>query len=753
MGPLTLSPLCAWLPPLSDRSARPKQLQRGARRLLGIPRRLFRVFVAGTIAVLACGSLWAQGSSRTQPGLGSQQAFVDVHLRLPDGSHFEGIARVRILSPQGLEVAEHAIAGVDEASLGEVQWGDYIVEASAPGFVTSQERVEVRTSGTCTVYLTLTPNDSDKSESPGITVSLLAPAARKEMAKGLEEFRKNDMKEARKHFEKVLAVAPANPDIHFLMGALELKENNAAAAQEQLTKAIQLFPNHAQSLELLGVMYCQRGEPQTGVPLLERAASLEDGSWKVHWKLASAYLQVKEPEKARQQAERAIELGKGAAGEAQVLRALAFAKLDQRDAAQAALETFVHDQPNDPAIPQARSLLVQLHDRREQEELEALPLPLREAADISAITAMPPASAASKNSAWAKPGVDDLVPPVAPGVSCSLPKVLNGAGKRVEELVSNLEKFSAKEQVQHFSVDRKGEMHSPEVRSYEYLAVVSHEPRNPIYLEEYRDGTLASTVFPAGIATKGLPAMALIFHPQMSSDFDFVCEGLGKTGGRPAWQVHFQQRADRESRIRAFVIAGHYYPLSLKGRAWIDAATFQVARLETELINPVPEIHFKQEHLSIQYEPVRFRSQNVQIWLPKTAELFVERNNAAFYRTHTFSQFQLFNVGVSQKFQAPKESYSFTNLSDREVSGQFTITPLPQHSLTPITITFTIPPMDSVSKVVGRGKDLNIPPDWIDSARFVYGGDPGIIEVNASLTKESTLEVDPEPQSPAAPQN
>ena len=201
------------------------------------------------------------------------------------------------------------------------------------------------------------------------------------------------------------------------------------------------------------------------------------------------------------------------------------------------------------------------------------------------------------------------------------------------------------------------------------------------------------------------------------------------------------------------MISGHYYPFALKGRAWIDAGTFQVARLESELISPLPEIQVKQEHFSIQYEPGRFHSQNVQIWLPKTAELFVERNNTAFYRTHTFSHFQLFGVDVRQKIQAPKESYSFTNLSDREVIGKLTITPLPQRSLTPISISFKIPPLDSVSKVVGPGKDLDIPPDWIDSARFVYGGAPGIIEVSASLTNTSTLEIDPEPQLPVPPQN
>jgi tetratricopeptide (TPR) repeat protein len=209
------------------------------------------------------------------------------------------------------------------------------------------------------------PISSDKPESTGVNPPILAPAAQKEMAKGVEQFRQNDMKEARKHFEKVLAMAPAYPDIHFLMGALELQEKNVAAAQADVEKAIELFPNHAPSLELLGGMYCQRGEPQKGAVLLEKAASLEDGSWYVHWKLGSAYLQMNEPKKARQQAERELQLGKGAAGRAQILRARALVHLDQLDVAEECLVRFVHDQPDDPAAAEARAFLVQLKKRQQ----------------------------------------------------------------------------------------------------------------------------------------------------------------------------------------------------------------------------------------------------------------------------------------------------------------------------------------------------------------------------------------------------
>jgi hypothetical protein len=150
---------------------------------------------------------------------------------------------------------------------------------------------------------------------------------------------------------------------------------------------------------------------------------------------------------------------------------------------------------------------------------------------------------------------------------------------------------------------------------------------------------------------------------------------------------------------------------------------------------------------------VKFHSKNVKLWLPQSADLFVEEDKFAFYRTHTFSNFQLFSVGMDQKLYTPKESYSFTNTSDQEIRGQLTVTPVLERSITPLSISFTIPPRSSVVKTVGRGKDLDIPAEWIASARFVYQGSPGVVEGDALLTKASTLEIVPESQHLPAAQN
>jgi tetratricopeptide (TPR) repeat protein len=724
--------------------------KQGARRMrVSLSPNFKSLLLFALLSFLLPQELWAQAAGQDSRALGA----IDVRLILPDGEHFNGLARVRLLTQDGVEAAEGSVDMSGHTAIQGLIPRTYIVEASAAGFITARETVTLETKWSqVTVILTMKSEETDNPSSNKLAQPILAPNARKELEKGLEAFRGKDFAQARKHFEKAQAMAPGNPDVQFLMGVLELQEKNVAAAEEHLQKAIQIYPDHVRSLETLGEIYSSEGKVKEALPLLEKGVSLEEGSWRAHWKLGRAYLQGNEPKKALEQAERAIGLGKSEAGSAHILKAEALADLGEREEAEKTLDRFLLEQPNDPTSAKARALQSQL----KQEELRAervSSLPLQIPEGLSQVADLRPQVAPAKGSLWAKPGIDEVVPKVAPNVSCSTSQVLAGVGKQAVKLMDSLERFAAVEQVTHFTVDKAGELRSPQRRSYEYVVVMLPSKNGVLRVEEYRDGSLDPNLFPAHIATEGLPAMALVFHPQLASDFNFVCEGLGSIGGKPAWQIHFQQKKDRPSRIRAYVIQGNYHSVALKGRAWVDAGTHQVVRLESELVHPLPEIHLRQEHLSIEYAPVKFHSKNVQLWLPQSADLFVEEDKFAFYRTHTFSNFQLFSVGMEEKVHTPKESYSFTNTSDQEIRGELTVTPVLERSITPLSISFTIPPRSSVIKTVGPGKDLDIPADWIASARFVYQGSPGVVEGDALLTKASTLEIVPESQPLPAAQN
>ena len=274
----------------------------------------------------------------------------------------------------------------------------------------------------------------------------------------------------------------------------------------------------------------------------------------------------------------------------------------------------------------------------------------------------------NENAAFAvPPSVDDFVPPVSPGETCNLPAVSTAS---VRECL-NWWKTSKNSVLPNILTIYRvatpaGALRSEETRSFEYVVTVLQYPVSGFQLDEYRNGSTDPAQFPLGIATEALPVMALIFHPLLASDFDMSCEGRGQWEGRPAWQVRFEQRKDRPNRIRYYKIQGNYYPVTLKGRAWIDVSTpSQMLGLETDLVQPVKVIDLKYEHLSIEYGEVQFHSHTAQIWLPKTAELYWERHGHRHYRRHDFSDFEVFAVDTHQNQKLPKGSYSFTNTSTR----------------------------------------------------------------------------------------
>lgn len=339
-------------------------------------------------------------------------------------------------------------------------------------------------------------------------------------------------------------------------------------------------------------------------------------------------------------------------------------------------------------------------------------------------------------------------PEVEPNVECPSPRVLKGVGERMKEFVSNLERFTATEQVEHYSLDAGRHLRTPEKRHYTYVVTITQNSLGTFLLDEYRDGNVDPESFPGRVATIGLPALDLIFHPVLAGDFTFACEGLGQANGKAAWQVRFAQRADRVVRIRSYKVGTRSFSVYLEGHAWIDPGNYQVLRLETNLQKPIPEIELKREHIAIEYAAVQFQTQKNEIWLPKEAELYVDRKGHPYYRRHTFTDFKVFNVETAQSIQAPKGSYSFTNNSDQEIAGVLTVIPEESTKREAVSVNIVVPARGRVFKIVGLGKDVNLPASAVASATFAYDGKADTIRVDADLVKQTTLDVIPETKAP-----
>lgn len=135
---------------------------------------------------------------------------------------------------------------------------------------------------------------------------------------------------------------------------------------------------------------------------------------------------------------------------------------------------------------------------------------------------------------WQPSDVDEDVPPVDPNATCNLDEVLRNAGKRIQEFVGNVERFSARENMLQETINKSGKVSGWEKRKYDYLVSITEIRPGVLDVSEDLRGVYSPFETPGGLTginTKGLPALVLIFHPMYAPDFSMKCEGLGTVNG------------------------------------------------------------------------------------------------------------------------------------------------------------------------------------------------------------------------------
>ena len=256
---------------------------------------------------------------------------------------------------------------------------------------------------------------------------------------------------------------------------------------------------------------------------------------------------------------------------------------------------------------------------------------------------------------WEVPAdIDQAMPPVVTEIPCPLPQLLQGVSERVQELVVKLTSVQRQERIEHIEISRKGNPRRARKTNFTYVAQINQSASGSPSVEEYRTSEAADGNAHGQLVDTGTAAFALIFHRYYIEDFVMSCEGLVDVKSRAAWQLHFAQRPNRGNFFHVYRVGANYYPVKLKGRAWIAADNYEVLRLETDLLEPIAQIRLQREHSDIQYGPVEFRKQNVRLWLPQIAELYMDYRGHRYQRRHTFSNFQLFRVETGEEIKGPK---------------------------------------------------------------------------------------------------
>lgn len=471
-------------------------------------------------------------------------------------------------------------------------------------------------------------------------------------------------------------------------------------AERYSRRAIDKFQDYAAAWVMLGVVLDEQHKEHEARDACSHAATIDGKYLPAYLCLAEFSARNREWERLLTLANASLGLNSENQGYAYYYRAMAYLYLHKpADARESALQAAqidvnhnyvpiylllaqIYDAEGDKpaAAAQLRQVLKQ-HITREQEdavkqymtsldEAKQTPIPTEKSggststqdADAAAFPDEPDdriilsmADLRKANGNWVPGDIDDAVPPVASGVACSLPVVLKGAGQRIVELAHNVDRFTATESLTHQAIDRSGRLGSPITAQFNYLVSYTEDRTGYLQVDEIRNSGLSvDEAFPSHIATLGTPSLVLIFHPRNINNFKMECEGLGQWRGQPAWQVRFVQRADRPNLTYSFTVDRVTYSANLRGRAWILADSFQVARLETDLAESIPKIRLRLDHQSVEYQPVKASTDNLQLWLPSSTELYMDFLGRRFYRKHSFSDFKIFSVDTQYQINAPK---------------------------------------------------------------------------------------------------
>ena len=557
---------------------------------------------------------------------------------------------VKLTNQATQTVSWQSTTDVSEVNFGDIPFGHYDIEVSAVGYLTGHKDFQA-ISNTVPVKMDIVLQKDPEAVNLNMIEGPMPPKARKETKHGVSALKSGKWDEANKRLDAAYKLAPENPDVNFLLGYLYFQKKDYTRAADFLGTASNLSPHNVQALTLLGRVSLQQQDYGRAVSNLEKAVLTDADYWVAHDLLAASYLKQQKFDQARDQAQLALDKSKGNAPASQLVLGQALVNLGQKQEGIKALKDFLASSPKNPSVPQVRALIARLEA---QPELPAANATIAQAPSVQMAGVDPLIAAAEPTFSvrpWQPAAIDNNKPSIAANVSCPT-DIVEKTSARVEELVRDVSRIAAIEHLLHEQLDEMGDAITKENRTFNYVASFS-EVSGSIAVDEYRQEHLGIADFPDQISSSGFATLALVFHPKMRDGFEMVCEGLGELRGQATWMVHFRQREDRPARMHDYRVGGDLYSLKLKGRSWITADKFQIVRIESELVNPIPQIRLAGEHQVVEYGPVPFQKRNMQLWLPQSAEIYLDFRRHRYYRKHSFDHYMLFSVDADEKRKEP----------------------------------------------------------------------------------------------------
>ena len=625
------------------------------RLLRSLPSRLSCAIVASFLAAIASSSQTAKPttiSAHNSVKLQAEPVLVKVRVLDASGLPLDNPAEARLFSDANPRILTATTQEASIADLKNVIPGDYELEVSSIGYKKTTQHLHVFNAGQdFSVFVYLLPDSehlqiqiNDTSAKSSV---YLKPELQRDINKGLEFSQKKQYEKALREFSKASHHAPSNPNLWYLQGTAEVGLRRPDDARRDFLLALSFDPAHEKSLLALAELQLQDDEIPAAIASLERAYHANGGGWRTQYLMATAYTRANRLPEAELHALHAVDFAARNAAPAMLLLAEIQLREGKKIEAQQTFDRISARFPGSPSAEEAKFRGARLQSESPDLVASLGDLPLPSLSDVTA--------PADSDSPWAPPDVDDMEYPIASDVTCKSDEVLDLAQDRLNSQLLNFEKFTATEHVVHQEIERSGLSEPPKEKQFSYIVFVYPYAGNSLYLEESRDGSSSYSAFPTPMITTGINSLGVaLLQPANREGFNYQCEGLTNLRGQAAWQIRFEEKKDSTASIRRWRNSKATYNIRVKGRVWITSTSYDMLRIETDLLEPVRPLSLTRDHLQVNYGPVSFQDGKQSLWLPWSADMYMEYRHKRFHHSHTLTDYLLFGVDETQKVSAPK---------------------------------------------------------------------------------------------------
>ena len=474
---------------------------------------------------------------------------------------------------------------------------------------------------------------------PAILASVPEPAL-KDYQKGADKlFGANLPQDAVSSLTKSVAKAPGCINCRLLLCLADLAGDGIASANFQekeidtLTQSGKLPRERAMLLYIAGVVETWRNQNKNALGFFQKALDLQPADPNVLLEMGRTLLLERNWEAADDYLEKAIKAG--SAKEAHLLRARSLMEEGDVSNAETELKAYIGDQPVRTLPTGVRLTYLDLQQRLGLQSLSKV----KSVADQSLpelIKAMP-----ELNGLEAATSQD------------ALPTILQKVGANVEAFFRGFSNTVSEEDIRVENLRADGQFKGSHNEKDNYLLAAKPEKWG-LGLTEYRaapDGgaTKPRELSTAFMRTKGFASASVVFHPLCQGEARFRDLGRQQIDGRDTVVLAFAQLPEKAKMVGLIIVNGVSEAALVQGVAWLDAQSYEIVRMRTDLLKPLTRVRMSRQTTVIHYDEIHFKDSPAGLWLPKEVIVTVEFKGHTFRNSHTYSNFKHFNVGTEEK--------------------------------------------------------------------------------------------------------